>query len=77
MRSVKDGERIEKSEFVYFHIGAGAFVHNYVCAVCFKESAVLNTGPFPSYLAPCWQCYGEGYRLIKRDWFDKLFRRFL
>jgi hypothetical protein len=74
MREVRNDEPLIKAEFLYFPYGPGAFLHNYLCGVCFKESAVLKTGPFPSTLQPCWICQGEGWRLERKH---PKFRKFL
>lgn len=74
MRALKENESLQKSEFVYFSVGAGCFIHNYLCAVCFKESAVLDVKPHdPSVLLPCWLCQGKGWQLKRKNkWFREV-----
>ena len=54
---------MEKLKFEGYVIGPGLFTHNYLCAVCQKESAVysMNDG----VLWPCWGCQDKGFHLVK------------
>lgn len=45
-----------------------------LCAVCLKESAVLDVKPHePSVLLPCWLCQGKGWQLKRKNkWFREV-----
>jgi len=58
--------------FVYRNIGP-AMQHNYLCALCRENKAVIET--WRGWLQPCWECQKKGYRLIKFNWIDRLFKR--
>jgi Zn finger protein HypA/HybF involved in hydrogenase expression len=38
--------------------------HNMPCAVCWKESAVLQMQE--GIFQPCWTCQSKGYRVVKK-----------
>lgn len=62
IREVPFGTKIEKAEFVFsreFMITE----HNYLCAVCREESAVLDNSL--GLLQPCWGCMEKGYFVFK------------
>ncbi len=63
IREAEPHEKIEKAVFVYANVGPGIMIHNYLCAVCREESAVINCNS--GILFPCWKCQGEGYTLTK------------
>ena len=66
-------EKIETAEFRYAHVGP-AMIHNYLCAVCREEKAVLET--WHGILQPCWKCQRDrGWKLVKLNWLDRLFKR--
>jgi ribosomal protein L37AE/L43A len=71
MRRVEFYEDIKKAEFIYALEFALA-KHNYLCAVCKRESAVMElcTG----ILQPCWECQ-KSYKVKKLSWFDRLISR--
>lgn len=72
IREANYDEPIYMAEFVYRDCGPGGMEHNYLCAVCRKESAVLecNTG----ILQPCWECQKK-YKLVRLNWIDRLLGR--
>lgn len=66
-------EKIEKAVFIYRNVFM-AMEHNYLCAVCREESAVIdcNTG----VLQPCWSCQRNGWGLKQStSRFKRLFKR--
>ena len=67
---VSAGTEIKKADFIYKKIFT-SMEHNYLCALCKEESAVqeCHTG----ILQPCWKCMKRGYRIVKLNWFTKLF----
>lgn len=70
VREVPFGTKIEKAEFVF----SREFMitdHNYLCAVCREESAVLDNSC--GILQPCWECQKKGYVVVKINWLVKLF----
>jgi hypothetical protein len=62
---------VKKTPFRYC-IAGPAMSHNYLCAVC-KENSAVNEG-WSGHLQPCWKCQ-KSYKLIKLNWFLKLFFR--
>lgn len=58
---------MEKSPLIVKSIGPGVFTHNYVCAVCCKNSAVYYSNK--DVLLPCWDCMKSGYFLVKANRF--------
>lgn len=51
---------MKKVEFqVVFH--GPACEHNYLCAVCQRNSAVYDMGA--EILQPCWECQEKGYEV--------------
>lgn len=70
MREVAIDQDIPIAVFVYKNIGP-AVVHNYLCAVCRENKAVLY---LYDVLQPCWACHKK-YRLIRLTWFDRLIGR--
>ena len=71
VREAFPDEAIELATFVYKWVGPVA-KHNYLCAYCRSNSAVLicNTG----VLQPCWECQ-KTHRLVKLNWLDRLLGR--
>lgn len=61
---------IKKAKFEYLPIGPGCIVHNYLCAVCLKESAVMEMEE--GILQPCWDCQLKHFRVVKLNWFMRL-----
>jgi hypothetical protein len=37
--------------------------HNYLCAVCWKKSAVFDANTW--IMQPCWDCQKKGYKVKK------------
>jgi hypothetical protein len=68
---VEEYEEIATAPFVYKTIGP-SMEHNYLCAVCRLEKAVINCNT--GILNPCWKCQ-KRYMVIKKNWLDRLFRR--
>lgn len=54
-------ETINKTDFIYRVIGP-VIEHNYLCAVCREESAVIDASC--GILQPCWSCQ-RNYKLKK------------
>ena len=71
MKEVNWSEDIPKAEFVFAR-EAMIMKHNYLCAVCKKESAVQDT--HTGVLQPCWDCQKRGY-ICTKSWLFKLFAR--
>lgn len=70
IREADDNEKIAMAQFVYRNHGP-TMSHNYLCAVCRTEKAVLQTNT--GILQPCWECKTD-YKLIKLSWFQKFIR---
>ena len=60
----------ETAPFLYRIDGPIAF-HNYLCAVCRDEKAVIDLSE--GVLQPCWVCQKSGYRVVRLNWFTKFF----
>ncbi len=71
MKEVSEHEDIPKAEFVFSRTFM-AMRHNYLCAVCKGNPAVIET--WHGILQPCWECQ-DTYKLLKLNWFDKLIGR--
>lgn len=72
IREAEPSEKIEKAVFIYRNVFM-AMEHNYLCAVCREESAVINCNT--GVLQPCWVCQGKGWELKQSNgWFKRLFR---
>lgn len=69
---VSESTPIQKATFVYKNIGP-SMEHNYLCAVCRENSAIIEL--WNGILQPCRTCQKLGYRLLKLNWIDRLFRR--
>jgi hypothetical protein len=69
-----DDAEIEAAEFRYKIIGPGMMTHNYLCAVCRMNKAVIET--HRGWLQPCWACQKMGYKLVLKTWLDRLVDRF-
>ena len=70
MKEVSWNTPIKKTEFIYkrdFMI----MEHNYLCAVCKKDSAVQDTNE--GILQPCWDCQ-KIYKIKKLTWLDRIFK---
>lgn len=66
VQEVPWGTKIEKAPYIF----AREFMmqeHNYLCAVCREESAVIDCDA--GILQPCWTCQKNGYVLVKLNWF--------
>lgn len=63
-------EKPEVAVFKYMDLGP-AMEHNYLCAVCREKHAVLDMSK--GILQPCWSCQKRDYKLVKLNWFQKLF----
>ena len=59
------------AKFEYQDLGS-AMNHNYLCAVCRNEKAVIDMNI--GILQPCWKCQNK-YKLIKLNFIDKLLGR--
>ena len=59
---MSDEKALETAEFCYKIVGPFAY-HNYLCAVCREEKAVLNLST--GILGPCWVCHSKGYKIVK------------
>jgi hypothetical protein len=73
VREASEDELIEKAEFVYRCRFMG-MEHNYLCAVCREDSAIINCNT--GILQPCSVCQERRhYRVIRLNWFDRLLGR--
>lgn len=59
------------AKFRYMNIGP-VMVHNYLCACCRRQKAVIET--WHGILQPCWDCQKQ-WKLVRLNWFDKLLGR--
>lgn len=71
IEEVMHSERIEPAPFRY-RSTVMAMEHNYLCAVCRHEKAVIET--WHGILQPCWSCQEE-YKVVKLNWLIKLVLR--
>jgi hypothetical protein len=63
MRELDEDQPVGTAEFIFKRIGP-LMEHNYLCAVCREEHAVIET--WRGILQPCWGCQEKGYVLIKK-----------
>jgi ribosomal protein L37AE/L43A len=70
IREVFNPDEISPAEFVFWRGGFMEMRHNYLCAVCRNRIAVIET--WSGVLQPCWDCQKSGYKLLKRNWFQRL-----
>lgn len=63
-----------KAKFEYLDLGI-CVEHNYLCAVCKENSAVLNMDGY--ILQPCWDCQKKDYKLLKLNWLGKFLIKYL
>lgn len=61
VQEVFDGRKIELAPYVFRRLGP-VQEHNYLCAVCRRESAVIET--WWGVLQPCRGCQRDGYKAV-------------
>ena len=71
METVKEVFQEPKTAQFQFQDLGPAMNHNYLCAVCRENHAVLDMST--GILQPCWSCQKKDYKLVKLGWFTKLF----
>ena len=54
---------VEETAIFKFHREFMAMTHNYLCAVCREDKAVIDTST--GILQPCWSCQKHGYKVLK------------
>lgn len=72
VRKARPKEKLVAAQYVYRTIGM-IQEHNYLCAVCREQKAVIEV--WHGILQPCWDCQKKGYKIFKMNWLDKLMGR--